>query len=86
MWPAAADAESPMYRVQMQSFDMWCQETQHYPAERCDARTPADEEAYNTWRATIERYELPYLKRVEEERELNDRIIEHDSSARPVTH
>jgi hypothetical protein len=79
---AAQGAGDVGYNVQVLSFDMWCQETKGYPAERCDAREPADEAAFEQYRATVERYELPYLKRMEEERELRERVLEHDSSAR----
>lgn len=81
--PVAAGADPVTYNVQVLSFDMWCQEAQHYSPERCDAREPADEAAFETYRATIERYELPYLKRVEEERDLHTRVIHHDPSVRP---
>lgn len=84
--PAAAGADAITYKVQMQSFDMWCQETQHYEPDRCDARSAEDQAAYEQWRDTVERYELPYLKRVEAEQNLNERVLEHDSSARPVGH
>ena len=76
--PLAANADPMTYNVQMLSFDMWCQETAHYAPDRCDQRTAADYAAFEDFRATIERYELPYLKRVEEERNLHTRIINND--------
>jgi hypothetical protein len=80
---AFADPMNP-YNVQTLSFDMWCQERQQYDEERCDARQPGDEADYQAWRSTIERYELPYLKRVQEEDKLQ-RVIHHDVNGRPRT-
>lgn len=83
LFPAVAAAQQSTYDVQVLSFDMWCLENRHYTPERCDAREPADVEAFEDYRATVERYELPYLKRMEEERALQTRVLEHDSSERP---
>ena len=33
------------------------------PAERCDKRTAQDEAAFNSYRAKVEAYEIPYLQR-----------------------
>ena len=33
------------------SFDMWCLEMQLYPAKRCNARTPEDQQEYQQYRA-----------------------------------
>ena len=52
------------------SFDMWCQETQHYPTDRCEARRPDDVKAFKDYRALIERYELDHLKQVQQGDEL----------------
>jgi hypothetical protein len=81
--PLAASADPMMYNVQMLSFDMWCQETAHYAPDRCDAHTADDEATFEQFRATIERYELPYLKRVEQERDLHTRVLDHDPQQRP---
>jgi hypothetical protein len=80
--PVAGGPEAAGYNVQILSFDMWCLENKHYDPARCDARQPDDVAAFEEYRATVERYELPYLKRMEEERELQTRILEHDSSDR----
>jgi len=55
------------YDIKNMSFDAWCQETQQYPTDRCDARRPEDVKAFEDYRAVIERYELDYLKRVSAE-------------------
>ena len=61
-------------RRQELTFELWCQETQRYPAERCDARRPADVAAFEAYRASIERYELQYLKQVDRERQIRDSV------------
>lgn len=75
-------AQSTALPVTNINFDMWCQETKHWPAERCDRRLPADEKAFEEYRDTIERYEVPYLKEREQDQTLN-RVILHDD---PVDH
>ena|SRR5262252_5509700 len=55
------------YNVRTMSFELWCQDTQHYPAERCQARRPDDVAAFENYRRLIERYELDYLKRVQKD-------------------
>jgi hypothetical protein len=62
------------YDVKNMTFEMWCQETQRYPADRCQARRPADLAAFENYRAAIERYELQYLKQVERERQIRDSV------------
>ncbi len=80
--PQIAAAQSS-YDVQVLSFSTWCLENKRYDADRCDARNPDDVAAFEDYRATVELYELPYLKRMEEERALQTRVLEHDSSERP---
>ena len=62
------------YDVKTMTFELWCQETQRYPAERCNARRPADLAAFESYRAAIERYELQYLKQVDRERQIRDSV------------
>jgi hypothetical protein len=64
------------------NFDLWCQEEQNLPPERCDKRTPQDEEAFEAYRSKIESYEIPYLEKKEQEQNFN-RVILHDD---PVDH
>ena len=66
---------SPLnYDVKNMTFEMWCQETQRYAADRCQARRPADLAAFENYRAAIERYELQYLKQIERERQIRDSV------------
>ncbi len=62
------------YDVKTLTFELWCQETQRYPTERCNARRPADVAAFEAYRASIERYELQYLKQVDRERQIRDSV------------
>ena len=62
------------YDVKNMTFEAWCQETQRYAADRCQARRPADVAAFENYRAAIERYELQYLKQMERERQIRDSV------------
>ena len=62
------------FDVKTMTFESWCQETQRYAAERCQARLPADVRAFEDYRAAIERYELQYLKQVDRERQIRDSV------------
>jgi hypothetical protein len=79
--PAAAQGDKP-YPLHEMNFDMWCQEEQHLPPDRCDKRLPADDAAFQAYRNKIERYEIPYLEQREHEQNLNRVIIHAD----PVDH
>jgi hypothetical protein len=57
------------YDVKNLDFDLWCQQTQRYEAERCSARRPEDVKAFEDYRSSIERYELDYLKQVQKDQE-----------------
>jgi len=58
------------YDVKNMSFDTWCQETRQYSADRCHARRPDDVKVFEDYRSVIERYELEYLKRGQQNEEL----------------
>jgi len=77
-----ADAQSTRYDIQNMNFDLWCQEEQHLPPERCDKRLPADDAAFDAYRAKIEKYEIPYLQKKENEQQFNRVILHND----PVDH
>lgn len=62
------------YDVKTLTFELWCQETQRYPTERCNARRPADLAAFEAYRAAIERYELQYLKQVDREKQIRNSV------------
>jgi len=58
------------FDVKIMTFDSWCQNTQRYDAERCQARRPEDVKAFEDYRGAVERYELDYLKQVQKERDI----------------
>ena len=64
------------------NFDMWCQEEQHLPPERCDRRLPEDDAAFQAYVAKIQNYEMPYLHERQQKDQMN-RIILHND---PVDH
>ena len=64
--------------------DLWCQEQAHLPPERCDKRLPADNEAFETYRAKVEAYEIPYLQRKNEEAHINRVLLHNDPIDNPL--
>jgi hypothetical protein len=64
------------------NFDMWCQEEQHLPADRCDKRLPEDDAAFTAYRDKIENYEVPYLEQRDQDNHLNRVLLHND----PVDH
>jgi hypothetical protein len=81
---ARADAQSeggPLPLAEI-NFDMWCQENQHLPPDRCDKRLPQDDQAYQEFVAKFEKYEIPYLERRQDDENLN-RVILHGD---PIDH
>ena len=79
---AAWTEEDQPYRLQEMNFDMWCQEERHLPPERCDKRLPQDDAEFTAYRATIEKYEIPYLQKRQQLENLNRVIIHGD----PIDH
>lgn len=77
-----AGAQSTRYDLQEMNFDLWCQEERQLPPERCDKRLPADETAFEAYRSKIEKYEIPYLQRKEDNAQFNRVILHND----PVDH
>ena len=48
------------YDPQPMNFDLWCQETVRYSADRCAQRLAGDVSEFEEYRSLIERYELQY--------------------------
>jgi len=61
------------FNVRTMDFDLWCQQTQRYAAERCAARRAEDVKAFEDYRSSIERYELDYLKQVQKDQNVRTR-------------
>lgn len=70
--------------VQNINFDMWCQETQHLPPDRCDKRLPEDEKAFEDYRDKIEPYEVEYLKNRQNQEDVSSGILHNDPVDKPV--
>ena len=77
-------AQNSRLDVKTLNFDLWCQETAKIDPDRCDKRTPEDEKAFEAYRAKIEKYEVPYLKRKEDEQLLDQRVLHNDPIDNPV--
>src|SRR5476651_2587173 len=71
------------YAVKEMNFDLWCQEQAGLPAERCDKRTPQDETAFETYRAKVEAYEIPYLQQKNNAARLDRDILRNDPVDNP---
>ena len=83
LFATRVSAQSPgPYALHEMNFDMWCQEQQHLPPDRCDKRLPQDDAAFQAYSNKIENYEIPYLQRRQDEQTLNRVIIHND----PVDH
>ena len=80
----AAQAQPTTYDVKTINFDLWCQEQANLPADRCDQRLPQDEDRYEAFRNTIEKYEIPYLQQKQREQQLNADILERDPVDNPT--
>jgi hypothetical protein len=66
------------YDVKTMNFGIWCQETQHWPTDRCDKRLPDDVNTFEAFRATIENYEIPYLQKQNRDARLDADIVHSD--------
>ena len=76
-------AQQP-YPLHEMNFDMWCQEQRHLPPTRCDKRLPEDDAEFQAYRATVEKYEIPYLQQKSDEQNLNTVIIHGDPLDNPT--
>ena len=77
LWPGLA-ASQPLsapsnFGVKSITFDTWCQDRMRYSADRCAARSAADEKAFTDYRSAIERYEIEHLKQVQREYDIRER-------------
>ena len=84
---AGAQAQMPpttTYDVKTMNFDLWCQETAHIDPDRCDKRLPPDEQAFDSYRGTIEKYELSHLKDKEREFNIDQNLIHKDPIDEPL--
>jgi len=83
---AASEGSAQQRRLHFkpQSFDMWCQETQHLPPSRCDKRLPDDDQAYQAYVNQNENYEAQRQNKKADEHRLNQTILRSDPSHNPA--
>ena len=81
---ARAQAQQP-YPLHEMNFDLWCQEQKHLPPDRCDKRLTEDDAEFQAYRATIEKYEIPYLQKQQQDENINRVIIHGDPIDHPAT-
>jgi len=62
------------YNVKNMDFDLWCQQTQRYEINRCEARRPEDVKAFEDYRTAVERYELDFLKQQQRDNQFRAQI------------
>jgi hypothetical protein len=80
-----AQAQNTRYDVKTMNFDLWCQETAKLDPDRCDKRTPEDEKTFETYRAKVEKYEIPYLQRKEKEQLFDQDVLHADPQDNPLS-
>lgn len=80
-----APADGGRLKVQTLNFDLWCQETEKLPPERCDKRLPEDDAAFDAYRAKVEKYEVPYLKNKQRQQSINRTILHAEPTLNPVS-
>src|SRR5579862_10039918 len=83
--PVFAQGGGGSYDLSTMNFDLWCQETQHLPPDRCDKRTAHDEADFEAYRAKVEKYEIPYQKGRQNGQQLDRTILHNDPVDNPVT-
>lgn len=62
------------YNVKNMDFDLWCQQTQRYETNRCEARRPEDVKAFEDYRTAVERYELDFLKQQQRDNQFRAQV------------
>lgn len=75
---APAPAQTLRYNVKSVDFDIWCTEIQHIDWRRCDKRLADDLEKFETYRHTVEYYEIPYLKQKDNTLRFDEDILRND--------
>ena len=81
--PAAG--QSGPYKLRTMNFDLWCQETQHLPFDRCEKRLAVDLADFRAYRAKVEKFEIPYMLSEENAEQLDREILHYDPVDNPLT-
>ncbi|MGA7711903.1 MAG: hypothetical protein WCA81_08385 [Rhizomicrobium sp.] len=66
------------YNVKSMDFDLWCTEEAHLSYDRCAKRLPEDMQRFEAYRAIVEKYEIPYLQRRQQQVEFDRDILHND--------
>jgi hypothetical protein len=82
--PAHAQQPTTHYDVKTINFDLWCQEQANLPPDRCDKRLPDDETKFEAYRAKIEKYEIPYLRRRQNDQQFDRTVLHNDPVDNPI--
>jgi hypothetical protein len=77
---------TPYLNLPEMNYDLWCQEVQHLPPARCDKRLPDDDKAFNAYRNTVEKYEVPYYQQKQDDATVNRVILHSDPLINPADH
>lgn len=73
------------FDVPIMNYDLWCQETMRFSFERCGKREPADVEAFEAFRATIQAQEIPHLQQRNRDARIEADILRNDPIDRSQT-
>ncbi len=71
------------YGLVAMNFDLWCQEQAGLPAERCDQRTAADEDAFEDFQQELGPYEAQNLRKAQQEQWLDRDFLDNDPIDNP---
>ncbi len=73
------------FNVTPLNFDIWCQENMGWSFERCGKRQPADVEAFEAFRTTIQAQEIPHLQQQNRDARIESDILHNDPVDRSPT-
>ena len=81
--PPAFAQRNGNYPVEEMNFDLWCQEQAGLPAERCDRRTAADEDAFEDFQQELGPYEAQNQRKAQQELWLDRDFLDNDPIDNP---
>ena len=82
---AAQAQQGRNFDVPVMNYDLWCQETMRFSFERCGKGEPADVEAFEAFRATIQAQEVPHLQQRNRDARIEADILRNDPIDRSQT-
>lgn len=78
-----AQAQTPYLDLRGSNFDIWCQEHEKLPAQRCDQRTPKDEKTYEAYRDKIGDFEESLRLKRQKRSEVDKTFLHNDPIDNP---